>query len=50
MQPYQQRIPACTRILLHGAAHELPIAACGPWCALVADFIERGERFVVNKG
>ena len=50
MQPYQQHIPACTRILLYGAAHELPIAACDPWCRLVADFVDRGERFVVNKG
>jgi pimeloyl-ACP methyl ester carboxylesterase len=50
MAPYQLAIPACTRILLHGAAHELPIAACEPWVGLVADFVERGERFVVNKG
>lgn len=50
MAPYQLRIPTCTRILLHGAAHELPIAACGPWVRLVADFVDRGERFVVNMG
>lgn len=50
MLPYQLGIPACTRILLYGAAHELPIAACGPWVRLVADFVDRGERFVVNKG
>jgi pimeloyl-ACP methyl ester carboxylesterase len=48
--PYQQRIPNCTRIMLYGAAHEMPIAACAPWVRLVADFVERGERFVVNLG
>ncbi len=50
LEPYQLLIPACTRILLHGAAHELPIAACAAWCRLVADFVDRGERFVVNRG
>ncbi|HUK61457.1 MAG TPA: alpha/beta hydrolase [Stellaceae bacterium] len=50
LQPYQLAIPTCTRILIHGAAHELPIAACEPWVRLVADFVERGERFVVNLG
>jgi len=50
LEPYQLLIPACTRILLYGAAHELPIAACAAWVHLVADFVERGERFVVNRG
>lgn len=50
MLPYQERIPRCTRILIHGAAHELPIAAAPRWVRLVADFVERGEMFVVNLG
>jgi pimeloyl-ACP methyl ester carboxylesterase len=50
MLPYQERIPRCTRILIHGAAHELPIAAAPRWVALVADFVDRGEMFVVNLG
>jgi pimeloyl-ACP methyl ester carboxylesterase len=50
MLPYQLLIPNSTRILFHGGAHELPIAECGPWVRLVSDFVDRGERFVVNKG
>ncbi|MBV9543680.1 MAG: hypothetical protein JOY61_04825 [Chloroflexi bacterium] len=29
------------------AAHPLPVAACRQFVALVTDFIERGDRFVV---
>ena len=50
MLPYQERIPRCHRILIHGAAHELPIAAAPRWVRLVADFVDRGEMFVVNTG
>jgi 4,5:9,10-diseco-3-hydroxy-5,9,17-trioxoandrosta-1(10),2-diene-4-oate hydrolase len=50
LEPYQEAIPHCTRILLHGAAHEMPIAAAPQWVKLVADFVDRGEYFVVNIG
>ena len=50
MLPYQERIPRCNRILVHGAAHELPIAAAPHWVRLVSDFVDRGEMFVVNMG
>jgi pimeloyl-ACP methyl ester carboxylesterase len=50
MLPYQERIPRCTRILIHGAAHELRIAAAPRWVRLVGDFVDRGEMFVVNLG
>jgi pimeloyl-ACP methyl ester carboxylesterase len=49
-QLFVQRIPNSYRILVYGAAHSLPIAACRQFVALVTDFIERGERFVVNEG
>jgi pimeloyl-ACP methyl ester carboxylesterase len=48
-QLYVQRIPNSYRILVYGAAHSLPVAACRQFVALVTDFIERGERFVVNQ-
>ncbi|HEU0073742.1 MAG TPA: alpha/beta hydrolase [Dehalococcoidia bacterium] len=47
---YQEHIPHALRIFVYGAAHELPIAATTKWVALVTDFIQRGEFFVVNKG
>ncbi|HKT20837.1 MAG TPA: alpha/beta hydrolase [Stellaceae bacterium] len=50
LEPYQESIPHCTRILIHGAAHEMPIAAAPQWVKLVADFVDRGEYFVVNMG
>jgi len=50
MKPYQELIPHCTRIILYGAAHELPISAAQTWVKLVADFVDRGEYFVVNMG
>ena len=50
MLPYQAHIPSCTRIFIHGAAHELPIAAAKPWVRLVSAFVDRGEMFVVNMG
>ncbi len=50
MRPYQDRIATCYRIVVHGAAHELPISAAPRWVSLVTDFIDRGEFFVVNTG
>ena len=50
MKPYQELIPHCTRIIVYSAAHELPISAAPIWCKLVADFVDRGEYFVVNMG
>ena len=50
LEPYQEGIPSCTRILIHGAAHEMPISAAPQWVKLVADFVDRGEYFVVNMG
>jgi pimeloyl-ACP methyl ester carboxylesterase len=44
---FVQRIPTSYRILLYGAAHSLPVAACRQFVSLTTDFIERGERFVV---
>jgi pimeloyl-ACP methyl ester carboxylesterase len=44
---FVQRIPNSYRILVYGAAHSLPVAACRQFVALTTDFIERGERFVV---
>jgi pimeloyl-ACP methyl ester carboxylesterase len=49
MRPYQERIRSCNRILIHGAAHEMPIAAAPAWVGLVADFVDRGEYFLVNR-
>jgi pimeloyl-ACP methyl ester carboxylesterase len=46
-QIYVQRIPVSYRILIYGAAHALPVAACRQFVSLATDFIERGERFVV---
>lgn len=43
---YQQSLPRATRILFYGANLE-PTPA---WTRLVADFIDRGEQFVVNIG
>ena len=48
-QPFQQRIPTCYRVLIYGAAHSLPVAACRQFVALTTDFIERGEAFIVNQ-
>jgi len=50
LQPFQAAIPHCTRILLHGAAHEMPISAAPRWVKLVGDFVDRGEYFLVNMG
>jgi len=50
MKPYQELIPHCTRIIVYGAAHELPISTATTWVKLVADFVDRGEYFVVNMG
>jgi len=50
MKPYQELIPQCTRIIVYGAAHELPISSAATWVKLVADFVDRGEYFVVNMG
>lgn len=50
MKLYQELIPHCTRIIVYGAAHELPISAATVWVKLVADFVDRGEYFVVNMG
>ncbi|SRR6266545_1638453 len=47
---YLKHIPHALRMFIHGAAHELPIAATQQWVALVRDFIQRGEFFVVNAG
>jgi pimeloyl-ACP methyl ester carboxylesterase len=47
---YQKHMPHALRMFIHGAAHELPIAATQQWAALVRDFIQRGEFFVVNTG
>jgi pimeloyl-ACP methyl ester carboxylesterase len=44
---FVQRIPTSYRILIYGAAHSLPVAACDQFVSLTTDFIERGERFVV---
>jgi pimeloyl-ACP methyl ester carboxylesterase len=46
-QLYVQRIANSYRILIYGAAHVLPVAACRQFVAVTRDFIERGERFVV---
>lgn len=46
-QLFVQRIPNSYRILIYGAAHSLPVSACRQFVALVTDFIDRGERFVV---
>jgi pimeloyl-ACP methyl ester carboxylesterase len=46
-QLFVQRIPNSYRILIYGAAHSLPVAACRQFVTLATDFIERGERFVV---
>jgi pimeloyl-ACP methyl ester carboxylesterase len=50
MAPYQRNIPWNYRMVVYGAAHELPISAAPRWVGLVADFIDRGEAFVVNIG
>jgi len=44
---FVQRIPDSYRILIYGAAHSLPVSACPQFVALVTDFIERGDGFVV---
>ncbi len=46
MEAYQERIPRATRILFYGDTLE----ATPAWTRLVADFIDRGEQFVVNAG
>lgn len=46
---YQKHIPHALRMLIYGAAHELPISATRQWVSLVTDFIKRGEFFVVNR-
>jgi pimeloyl-ACP methyl ester carboxylesterase len=50
MVPYQKSIDWSYRMVIYGAAHELPISAAPRWVNLVADFIDRGEAFVVNIG
>jgi pimeloyl-ACP methyl ester carboxylesterase len=44
---YVRAIPNSYRVLIYGAAHSLPVAACRQFVALTTDFIERGEGFVV---
>lgn len=46
-EPYQKKIKRCYRILVYGAAHELPISAADRWVSLIGDFVARGEGFVV---
>jgi pimeloyl-ACP methyl ester carboxylesterase len=46
-QLYVQHIPKSYRILIYGAAHVVPVAACRQFVTVTRDFIERGERFVV---
>ncbi|MBV9896458.1 MAG: alpha/beta hydrolase [Chloroflexi bacterium] len=46
-QVFVRAIPNSYRMLIYGAAHSLPVAACRQFVALVTDFIERGDRFVV---
>ena len=46
-QVFVQRIPVSYRILIYGAAHALPVAACRQFVSFATDFVERGERFVV---
>jgi len=48
MAAYQQRLPRATRILIYGGERDL--ATEPAWGRLVTDFIDRGERFVVNPG
>ena len=48
MAPYQQQIRGCSRIFIHGAAHEMPISAAHAWVKLVGEFVDRGEYFLVN--
>jgi pimeloyl-ACP methyl ester carboxylesterase len=50
MRPYQKHIAECHRMLLYGAAHDLPASAGARWAGLIADFIDRGEAFAVNPG
>jgi pimeloyl-ACP methyl ester carboxylesterase len=46
-QVFVQRVPNSYRVLIHGAAHSLPVAACRQFVALATDFIQRGDGFVV---
>ncbi len=50
LRPYQDRVRTCYRVVVYNAAHELPISAGPRWVALVRDFVESGEFFVVNTG
>jgi pimeloyl-ACP methyl ester carboxylesterase len=47
-QIYSQRIPASQRLYIYGGAHSLPVAACDQFVRLTAEFIERGDAFIVN--
>ena len=49
-QIYKQLIPNSQRMYVYGAAHSLPVAACGPFVRLTSEFIERGEAFPVSPG
>jgi pimeloyl-ACP methyl ester carboxylesterase len=46
-QVYTQRILQSYRVLVHGGAHSLPVAACRQFVTLATDFIQRGDHFVV---
>ena len=46
-QIYLRRIPNSYRMLVYGAAHALPVSACHQFVELAADFIQRGDGFVV---
>jgi pimeloyl-ACP methyl ester carboxylesterase len=48
MRPFQEKILSCSRIVIYGAAHEMPISATHPWVKLVGQFVDRGEYWVVN--
>jgi pimeloyl-ACP methyl ester carboxylesterase len=48
MATYQQHLARSTRILIYRAKSDLKSEPS--WLRLVADFIDRGERFVVNQG
>jgi pimeloyl-ACP methyl ester carboxylesterase len=45
---YLERIPVAYRMFLYGAAHSLPVAARARFVALTADFLTRGEAFIVG--
>jgi pimeloyl-ACP methyl ester carboxylesterase len=48
-QVFVRAIPNSYRMLIYGAGHALPVAACRAFVTLVEDFIDRGEAFVVSQ-